>query len=345
MTSGRVFDRGIASLRGLAVLMLVAYHAIEADSIVATGRIDTSFVGLLLGFVRVPLFAVVAGYLTAGRRIEGPSTRGFMTDRAKRLLIPCISVTTVMVVLRLVLPGSGLRPPLAEVWQAYVFPYEHLWYLPALFVTSFLLALLDSLGVLDTPRSTVATLALVTFACVFVEAPDLFSLVGVPMILPFVLLGFALRRHTAMSFGPATLAVAWVAVALGYATLLTYWFGSIAIDVGRQSPIYFATGLAMNLLLVHYRRPVPWLERVAVHAYPIYLFHLIGISAGARVASLLSVRASAATFAFEFTMGVAFSVIVSMLIAQSAVARAVFLGDLRRESPAAPVLAEPTTAS
>jgi glucan biosynthesis protein C len=325
------FDRGLASLRGLAVLMLVAFHALDADSLVPTGRVDPPLIGLLLGFVRVPLFAVVAGYLSGSRSIRGASLAGFVSDRAQRLLVPWLSVTTLMLALRWMVPGTSERLPLTLLWTAYAYPYEHLWYLPALFVTSILIGLLDSLQLLETPRASAWTLLIATGLSCVLSAPELFSLVGVPLLLPFVLLGFVLRRHGPALLVPRVLVSAFVVVVIGYTCLFGYWFFALPVDVARKSPLYLAVGIATNLLLMRARRPVPALERIARYAYPIYLFHLIGISIGARLGHAAHVEHRFAQFLLELACGLIISVIAAKLTERTAFTRLLFLGSSEKK--------------
>lgn len=322
--------------------MLVAFHALDADALVATGRVDPPLIGLLLGFVRVPLFAVVAGYLAGGRPVQGAGLAPFVSDRARRLLIPWVSVTTLMVALRFLVPGTSERMPLAQAWTAYAYPYEHLWYLPALFVTSVVVGVVDSLRLLETARSSALTLAGVTALSSVISAPELFSLVGVPLLLPFVLLGFVLRRHGTGLLGSRVIAFASVIVVAGYACLFGYWFFGLPVDVARKSPLYLTVGIATNLLLMRWRRPVPALERVARYAYPIYLFHLIGISIGSRLGHFAHVEHRFGRFVLELACGLIVSVIAAKLIERTAVTRFLFLGAREKRPPlqAAPAVAD-----
>ncbi len=151
-------DVPIDSLRGVAILLMVAGHVIGADESLGMGVGPHSgwrFGYDLLVDLRMPLFTALSG-LVYGLRPLGPDgdlTR-FMIRKSRRLLVPLITVGTGFVVLRAIAPGTNSTVGLNSWWRIYVDSDDtHFWFLQAIFLIILAVAVLDRLGVLRHPRT------------------------------------------------------------------------------------------------------------------------------------------------------------------------------------------------
>lgn len=158
--SGRRRDRSIDSLRGLAIVLVVAGHVIGGDAsqgmevgessgwrhayeVLADGAVPYS----------MPIFAAVAGFvfaLTESRRDMSASQ--FMLRKAQRLLVPMVVVGTAYIAVQLATGTLSGSP--ARAWlELLATGYAHFWFLQALFVIFALVKLLTSLGLVGSFRS------------------------------------------------------------------------------------------------------------------------------------------------------------------------------------------------
>lgn len=135
-------DTSIDALKGFAILLVVFGHAMQRNLPGANG----SALFQLLGAFEMPLFIFLSGYVLAGR-IRSPRAI-WVWRRAVRLLIPFFAWTALFWVLRAI-PTQGLRPFIDTsgsigtfLWRSVTNPSAGLWYLPAVFFMSALLAIL-----------------------------------------------------------------------------------------------------------------------------------------------------------------------------------------------------------
>ena len=108
-------DRKLQALRGLACLMLVLYHVVGSDPErglrVTDGGLRLAVDGLAA--VRMPLFALLAGVLYGWRpQASWPA----LADKARRLLIPVVTVGTLFALVQSAVPGTNKQ---VTDWQQY----------------------------------------------------------------------------------------------------------------------------------------------------------------------------------------------------------------------------------
>lgn len=122
----------LATVRGIACVALVAYHVVGPSAADGMHLPDSSYWHTAmnsLDFLRMPLFAVLAGFIYARRRVDPGTLIEFIHRKALRLLAPLLFVTAVMVMLRRVTYGDD-----TTYAHALLYHYEHLWFLQAIFL-------------------------------------------------------------------------------------------------------------------------------------------------------------------------------------------------------------------
>lgn len=121
----------IDTLRALACLALVSFHVVGYTPQSGLGlpydhqlhRINAVLVDL-----RMPLFSFISGYVFV---VLLPQGSGFwawdrIIAKARRLLLPMITVATVFWLMR-----AAMGVAQQDLWTIYVLPYAHFWYLQA----------------------------------------------------------------------------------------------------------------------------------------------------------------------------------------------------------------------
>jgi peptidoglycan/LPS O-acetylase OafA/YrhL len=272
-------DGHLDTLRGVACLLLVAYHVIGNDPEHGMRIVDMNgwriFTELFL-HIRMPLFSFLSGYVFSLAIEDRTALRAAIVKKFRRIGIPLVVVTTLFFVCFGVTSHTLTWPS----WQIYLLPYEHYWYLQA---TLLIMTVLLVLGYLA--RGHLKLLLAILFpiaAAIFIAAPtfdpDLFALGSAFYLLPYFLLGNCLRifefdrvigaRRPALLIGLGVVLVGLFALDMAR---LRGWNG---LDFERQSALGLLFGVASCLFLYLWKFRVGWLQLIGGYSYTIYLFHV-----------------------------------------------------------------------
>ena len=295
--------------------------------------------------LRMPLFTVISGFVYALRPVGSTADLPrLVRGKARRLLVPLVPLTALVGGLQLVagLGNGGLT--VADVARGYLYGYSSLWFLYAIFIVFVVVGVLDARGLLASPRTwSLAWLAsALTYVLVLLPSRfDVFSTNGALRLLPFFLLGLALRRHAsvlqsrratqvALAVLVPSLAVAQYVVITDAAVPRT---GSRALDV--------VVGTAGLVCLFRVRSAFRWrlLAWIGTYAFTIYLLHTVA-AAGARFAlDAVGVASVAVSFAVAGAAAITLPVLFHVTAGRIGIVRTVVLG----ERPRARVAPTPMT--
>lgn len=310
----KVRDFRIDTVRGIACLLLVAYHLIGSGPTMgmrfAVGHWAHE-VNETLALVRMPLFTILSGIVYAPRPATFAKAGGFIKGKALRLLLPLAFVGIPFAIIQKITPGANSDLSWSTALLVPVFPYMHFWFLQALFLVFLLVVLLEGFGLLASLPKALAVLAasLVLFALQrYVPTP--FGLRKAFYLLPFFLSGVILMRFSRSIYRlewATTLVVAVPALgmAIGYAA------GSAAL-VDTMLLVVIGTAFAALLLLL--TPPVPLLARIGFYSYTIYLFHVFG-TAGMRIAlTRIGTEDPLVVFVASMLGGVLLPIVVHLIV-------------------------------
>lgn len=308
------------TLRGLACFFLVLFHVV-GDTPAAGLRLDADhelqWFNQALTYLRMPLFAGIAGYVYA-HRPSGTAWQGFLAGKARRLLLPLLTVGSVFALLQSVTPGANGAP--AAPWQVLVLPTAHYWFLQALFLVFLATAALERFGLLARPGRTLAVGLVAAAVFLSVQPPPWFSLDGALYLMPFFLVGVAVRQVGAVPRAVlALIGFAFVALVLAVLT-------SAEPIRPRQSLASLALGALGVWLLI----ALPWHQRVLMllgrYSYAVFLFHVF-FTAAARIAMVrLGVDSVAVLVTTGMLAGIAGPVVVARIVQGSRWASLLLLG-------------------
>ncbi|MPQ97958.1 acyltransferase family protein [Modestobacter sp. I12A-02628] len=324
-------DLGVQSLRGLAVLLMVAGHVIGGDDQGGLAVADDSawrFSYLALEDLRMPLFTVLSGYVYALRPVRTRAELGgLFRGKVRRLVVPLVTVGTLLFLVKLAAPDVNRRPVAGDLPRVFVFSYEHLWFLQAIFLIFLLVGLLDALGALGRLPGWGAAFAVacllffVTSVDLLPVSPDLFSLGGTLRLLPFFLIGVAAHRFPRQLLRRPLV----VAVGVAFVPLLTLrlWglAGGAAWPPVPDRALSLGVGVCGVLLLLAVRgylrsRALGWLGGFS---FGIYLLHVFGTSGMSVVTGRLGVDSTALAFVLSLGAGLAMPVLFELLLGRYAV--------------------------
>jgi peptidoglycan/LPS O-acetylase OafA/YrhL len=275
----------VQTMRGLACLLLVAFHAIGSTGDSGLHVADTSAYRLftnLFVHVRMPVFTFLSGLVYAWRPLRAGDERRFMEKKLRRLGVPLIVASTLLYVLHTAMHHPV--PPPSHLWTIYVFPYWHLWFVQALLLVFTVLIALESLGALATfPRFlAVFAAAVALYAAAPFEAHNILGAHNATYLFPFFLCGLGAHRFRGqLRSRRAVLAtLLCLAVTQGLHTYRVLTGSPAPIDpLAHRSALNLLIGMSASLCALEMLPRVSVLERIGAASYSIYLYHPVFVAA------------------------------------------------------------------
>ncbi|WP_431857053.1 acyltransferase family protein [Azospirillum sp.] len=319
----------VTELRGLACLLLVAYHTVGVPGSGMHVGDDSLYRYLTSSFelIRMPLFTFISGYVYAARPVREGMLKVFFGKKVRRLLLPFVIVSTVFYLLQTAAPGSNGNDAPEEMWRIYVFSYAHLWYLQALFLIFAVVGVADAFGLLATPRAFALgfALALVAFFAIDTEANP-WSANEAATLLPHFLLGVAVRRFADTFRQPRVWALAPLGLAVGLAVHQASLLHLVPFHIGWKSGVALLCGMGGALTLLRVMPSSGVMRTVGEASYAIYLYHTFFTAAVRIVLVRLGWQADLLVFATSLTAGIMGPMIVEALAVQRPWSRVALVG-------------------
>jgi glucan biosynthesis protein C len=332
-TLGASKDSSIETLRGLAIVLMVAGHVIGSDSEGGLRVANDSAYRYLyesLRLLRMPLFTAISGYVYALRPLDSSAGwLAFVGGKARRLLIPMATVGTIEFLAHALTPGVNNETALSEMWRIYLFGYDHFWFLQAIFVVICVVATVDAGGLLRKPAHWVLALAGAGLLGQVLPKVEFFSLRGALYLGPFFVLGVGLRRFEPLG-GRILRWVCWVLLLHGVARQQWAWFAHDAARLGHMGLTGVTTSLSGMVLIFTYRGTVPVLARLGTYAYSIYLFHVFGTAPariiGRKLLGMVHAESVLVLFALSLLAGLLLPMVADHVLRKNSVTSLLFLG-------------------
>jgi len=328
----------IDTLRGLACVLLVAFHVVGsgASGLFLDSDHALNQVNNVLAYIRMPLFTFLSGFVYACRPYSGEPIK-FLKGKVRRLLVPMLLVGTFFAMLQSITPGAHGGN---YDWRLlHIIPVAHYWFLESLFILFMLTACLDGFSILSTPGRCVSIWFGAVLLFMFVPTTDMFGISGAMYLFPFFLLGLACKRFDDKL---KCVHVLWVAVALLSFVLYLSYTNQALPDRAGLVAVLVSGGLCIALLHSHIQ--IRWLAWIGYFSFAIYLFHSM-FSAASRIALLqLGVDSVAILFGSGMVLGILGPILVSAILQRVPLGNWV-LGESskRRHSPLKKLYAGPAT--
>lgn len=280
-----VRDTYIDTIRGIACIALVSFHVVgdtprsglelPSDDWLVT-------IQLCLADMRMPLFSFISGYVfTSLLRPQG-SWAVLIRSKLRRLLLPMISVGTFYYLLR-----AAMNYPQPQLWEIYVGPYLHFWFLQA---TLLMMASLLCINMLttrakrnDTRRAAINAAilgsvgAIGTISGVTLGIP-FFSISHAFYLAPFFMTGHVLGLFTHKWSVEPSLRTSFPALILllfaaSLSVALAFEYVTPGNEIRRTLAILIGLITAITLFIIKPRnRVLAWIGGMS---YAIYLFHVL----------------------------------------------------------------------
>lgn len=316
----------VQTLRGMACLLLVAFHVVVDNS---TQGIDLQpgsiyqDLAQIFSHLRMPLFTFLSGYVYAYRPARRSSEHLFIQKKLRRLLLPFITVTTLFYIFQHL---TGTVWSGQTIKSIYLLPYAHLWFLQALMLIFVAVFCLEKLRAMQTFPRFAAAMSGALLVHFFVNiSPNWFSITQACYLLPFFIVGLGanrFRNEVEQPFAQAAI------ISLFVLTMTMHIFSVFGYGSVAEQRTLLATTLSLTgSLTLIYRMPgATWLRRIGAFSFAIYLFHVF-FTASTR----LALEAAGAVdpllyFCVGLGGGVAGPVLVEKLLHRHHLARRMLLG-------------------
>ncbi|MHC4862388.1 MAG: acyltransferase family protein, partial [Planctomycetota bacterium] len=269
-------EESIETLRGVAILLVVAAHVVGTTGDSGMRVEGDSFYRhayFSLSFLRLPLFTVISGYVYSLRPVRTGSVGGFLAGKARRILLPLLCVASLQYLARCILPCARTPCEIGGIWTVFVYSFDQFWFLQAVFLVFLTVTAIDRLSGMARIQHWLLWLAAsVTVGWIAPDVPY-FAFSGYLYLLPYFILGCGLRRFAATLGHPLVVAPMAAALVCGIVVQQLVWFGISSVSVERFSPLAFTVGVSGLLVLFRFRWVTRWLARIGFFAYAIFLFH------------------------------------------------------------------------
>jgi surface polysaccharide O-acyltransferase-like enzyme len=266
------------TLRGLACLMVVAFHVIVHEDPSGLRVPEESFYRVftdLFLHLRMPLFTFLSGFVYAYRPVQPGQETIFWRKKMQRLLIPLLAVSAIYFILKWINPVTRDATAAAGL-LIFVFPFSHLWFLQALILLFAATVVLERTRLLGTFNrfSLVFGLTLALHLAIEPQTGLLFSAGDALYLAPFFLAGLAANRYRDQlrSRPVQGLWIALFAVAFG-AYVVSWLQGQAPVDRGT----FWGTSIGLTgcMTLLSLMPPVRLLAWIGGFSFSIYLYHVI----------------------------------------------------------------------
>lgn len=283
-------SQSIETLRGVAIILLVAFHASEqlipSDGIPPEESIY-SYIANMFAYVRMPLFTVISGYVYALRPVAPGHAMAFLKGKSLRVLVPFVTIATWHYLMVSLMPGVNRPRDIADIWRVYVFSWQHYWFLQSIFLVFITVTWIDLHSYMAKFRSWLGCMAVsVVLSLVFPiwNEWNVFSFDGFIYLLPYFVLGCGFQRFPDVLSRPQLVVPAAIIFSIAIVLRHLIWIEAWDIPTDRRTLLSITAGLSCMLVVFRYRRSNRLLAWFGGFAYGIYLLHFLGLAVGVRLA-------------------------------------------------------------
>jgi glucan biosynthesis protein C len=330
-------DPSVETIRGFAVVLVVLFHAtasMDGTHLTDEGISALEWVMGPLILIRMPLFAAISGYVSGLRKADSSSSlRRLVAAKARRLLVPFTSMLILILLVREVRhalrPGQySMKIDPGVLVGYFVYGFEHLWFLQALFLMVVGFQVLERLGCVHTFRRWMATMITAALLVQVLPSSFIFNLHEALWLLPSFLVGVGLARFPARIYRRSTMVTCMLAAVVGFGVVILTQSVHPNLTGGRNSLIGMIAAMAAIPVIFRRRIVLPVFPTLATYSYSIYLFHTLGLYVSYCLSNkLLRGQGRLSLILFSAFFAIAFSAAAHHLITCSPLLSFLFLGE------------------
>lgn len=323
-------SQSIETLRGVAIVLLVAFHA--GQELVSSHGVPPeesiySYISNIFAYIRMPLFTVISGYVYSLRPVAPGHAGAFLKGKTRRVLIPFVTISTWHYMMVSLLPGVNSPQYIGDIWRVYVFSWQHYWFLQSIFLIFVAVAWIDLNSYMATLRGWLGCMTVSIVLTLGFPIWKTFSFDGFIYLLPYFILGCGLQRFPEVLSRPQVVGPAAIIFLIAIVITHLIWIGTWDIPSDRRSLLSVTAGVSSMLVIFRYRRSNRLLARLGGYAYGIYLMHFLGLALGVRFAGAWPGPVNREVLFFaKFLLGLAVPIALEMIIMRFHILRVAMLG-------------------
>lgn len=319
----------IETLRLLAVVALVSYHAIGSTPqfalqieyphplrLMADGLID----------LRMPLFAFISGWVYSISPVGLNGFDRFFWAKVRRLYVPGVAAALVFWVFStFAVPDSIAQD--SSIWEVFTLSYVHYWFLQSIFLILVCAAFFGSLT-----KEAFSPLLLMAVAFILMSLPGIampgFSLEGPQYLAPFFIMGILFFRGEdwIIRYRAAVTVFAMSAFVFGITLNIESLQMTGELSTDRRNFQSTLVSLGGITLLMLYLPRINCLAGFGSVAFTIYLYHVFGTSGMRRATEVLGIDSIWLIYILCVVAGFGVPYAIHQLFSNTPVARAIILG-------------------
>ena len=310
----------VDTLRGLACIMLVAYHVIgitpDTGLKLQSGILKDA--NALLAYIRMPLFTFLSGFVYGWRPYSG-NWKTFITGKMRRLIVPMLVIGTVFALFQAFTPGTSKQ---IHDWQClHLIPVAHYWFLESLFLIFLVMLLLEQWKVLETRRKFAVIYIAAAIAFVANAGTPWFSIAGAFYLFPFFLTGLYCTRFPLQLNHPRTTGF----IAITVVMLFLLFFGFEYAGERRSINALIIGTVACTAMLLA-KAESKWLSTIGNYSYAIYLFHVFFTAASRIGLTKVGISNIWLLFLAGTSAGLIGPIVIELIAQRNKTARTLLLG-------------------
>lgn len=249
-------EQSIETLRGIAIILMVAGHVIG----------DKGDTGLMVDdhslwryfyhsfeYLRMPLFTAISGFVYSLKPVSRNAIYSFIKGKSRRILLPFLFVGTLQYLMNALIPGVNNRVEISEIWKILIFSYGQFWFLQALFLVFLTVVILEVNGFLSSLKkwmiSLFSSILVLVILAPFVMTKIL-SFTSYLYLLPFFLLGIGIQRYFDLLFKKWNLLIVLAFLIAGITIQQLNWFGILAMQDEKYGMLGTFIGLTGIFLIL-----------------------------------------------------------------------------------------------
>lgn len=309
------------SQKGLAICLLVFLHVVGTTTDSGFGLDDTSIfrrLNLIFDPIRMPLFAMVSGYIFGFSKEVGFYIGIF--KKAKAILLPLL-VGGVWLTCALLIKDKVSIVDFGYLYSTLVFTDKmYLWYMQSMFSIFVITYFLKSI---DFFESKLKFLALIALFCIFqLIVPNdlrLFSISGTKFLAPYFFIGLYFYKN---GIDESLIYLSFVSVIV--LTVAGVIFG---FNFEKNNTQYLVLSICSCTILLKYFS-AKFLVGIGKQSFSIYLFHFYFVYAARMICINFDIDIELSILIGLFA-GIYFPILINSLLAKSKLATLILKGEWR----------------
>jgi peptidoglycan/LPS O-acetylase OafA/YrhL len=310
----------VDTLRGLACIMLVAYHVIgiTPDTGLKLNGGILKDANTLLAYIRMPLFTFLSGLVYGWRPYSG-NWKAFINGKIRRLIVPMLIVGTAFALFQSFTPGTSNQ--IHEWRYLHLMPVAHYWFLESLFLIFPVILLLEHFKALETKINFAIIFIISAIAFVLNVGTPWFSIAGAFYLFPYFLAGLYFTRFPLQLTHPRTTGYIAISIVILFLVFFGHEYGG-----GRRSISALITGLAGCSALLLTKAESTKLATIGNYSYSIYLFHIFFTAASRIGLTKLGVSNIWLLFIAGTIIGLTGPIVIELIAQRNKITRTLLLG-------------------